>query len=205
MKKSIVLGLVAAIGCMILTGCTAQVRPTISASEYLTDQVKLNKSVALYISDEFRSYAPTQNDPMDLKAWRLEIGPMAADAFMFAYQNRFQNVMIKKGQPQFPIADSNVDYVITPKFTSFKAGTPLVLKFENYWVELGMSTTIQDRQGNTLASVDLTQKGSRRGSVGPESAGHAAYPVACVEAVKPMVRETVEKTAELARDEVAHK
>lgn len=188
-----------AVGCVILTGCTAQIRPTIHAWEYLTEEAKLNKTVALYFSDEFQSYAPKQYTPMaDIKIWHLEIGPMATDAFIFAFQSRFQNVLIKKGLPQFPITESNVDFVVTPKFTSFKTGTPLIFKFENYWVELGMSTAIQDGKGNTLATVDLQQKGTKRGSIGPDSAGHAAYPAACVEAVKPMIKQTVERTVELA-------
>lgn len=196
LKRSSVLLLLVSL--VMFAGCTVQINPAFSQSEFITNQEKVPASVALYFTDEFRAYAPKHDDPMDLKSWVLNLGPMATDAFRYAFDSRFEKVLIKSGKPQFPLQEPDVDFVVSPKFTFFNSGEPVLVKFENYWVDLGMDVNIQDETGKTLETLQLRNKGVKRGSIGTESGGMGAYPVACREAVRPMVEQTVEKVTELA-------
>ena len=183
----------------LLVGCTAQVRPTISPSEYITNAPRLPATVALYFSDEFRNYAPKHDDPANFRSWILGLGPLATDAYTYAFEGRFEKVLVKAGEPQFPLPGGSVDYVVTPRFVSLNAGEPVFVKFENYWVELAIDVRIQDADGKNLETLHLKSKGVKRGAIGTESPGVAAYPVACREAVKPLVDQTVDRVIELMR------
>ena len=87
---------------------------------------------------------------------------------------------------------SDVDFVVTPRFTSFKAGGPVVVKLEKYWVELGIKTTIYDKSGNVLDAPEFKEKGSKGGTLGFNPGTHV-YPEVCREAIKPIVKKTVER------------
>jgi hypothetical protein len=126
----------------------------------------------------------------------MELGPFATDWFTYALQSRFADVSVKLGEPKFPYSNDLVDYVITPEFTSFKAGGPVVIKLEEYWVELGMTSTIQDKNGEILETVELLEKGKQPGTIGVNPGVHL-YPNICRLAVKPLVDKTIDKVIEL--------
>lgn len=185
-------------GTLMLAGCSNVVRGTVSKSEFVSSGPKTSSVVAFHATDEFRTYKGKHVDWWcDATSYTMEIGTLATDWFRYALENQFAGVVVASGQPEFPYADSNVDYVITPAFTSFKAGGPVVVKMEHYWVELGMSVVIQDAKGNTLDTLELLEKGSQGGTPGFNPGTHV-YPEVCRKAVKPLVDTTIAKLVELS-------
>jgi hypothetical protein len=179
------------------SGCTAVVRPTISRSEFLSYERKIPASVALHVTDRFKNYSAEHFDWWcDGTNYRMEIGSFATDCFQYALESRFEDVSVCLGMPRFPYPKSNVDYIVTPRFTSFEAGGPIFIKLENYWVKLGMYVTIQDKTGEVLESLNLNEKGTQGGTIGVNPGVHL-YPNICRLAIQPMVRKTVDKIVEL--------
>ena len=76
-----------------------------------------------------------------------------------------------------------------PEFTRFSATDPIVFKFENYTVTLGFTVRVYDARGSEIFSREYTGHGEKRGAIGPESGGHAAFPVAAEGAVKDVVQQ----------------
>ncbi len=184
---------------LLYAGCTNTVRPTVSQSEFLNNAPKVNSTVALHLTDDFRYYEGKHVDWWcDGTTYTMEIGPLASDWFQYSLESRFKEVKVMSGLPRFPYSSPGVDIVVTPKFTSFKAGGPLVVKFENYWVELGMSATIQDRAGKVLDVLELTQKGAK-GGTGGINPGVQVYPEVCRNAVGPLVNQTVGRVASISK------
>lgn len=185
------------LGAVVLSGCSNVVRATVSPSEFISDGTKEPSVVALQVTDDFRNYSGKHVDWWcDATSYTMQIGPLATDWFQYALENKFQNVIVASGMPKFPYADSNVNFVVTPEFTSFKAGGPVVVKMENYWVELGMTVTIQDGQGKVLDTLELKEKGAQGGTPGFNPGTHV-YPEVCRKAVKPLVDKTIERLAEI--------
>lgn len=179
-------------------GCTAIIRPTISPSEFFINEKKLLPDVALYVPDGFREYSSKHTDVGDLKQWQLEVGPPATDALRYALESRFENVTVHASQPHFPLSSPGPSLVVVPAFDSVKAAFPVAFKFEVYRVALTMTIRVYDSAGNELKAVTLTGKGKKTGSIGYDSAGHAALPEACRRAIKEVVDQAVEAIAELA-------
>jgi len=174
---------------LVQFGCAAIVRPTFGSAEFLTDQPKRPMHVALCASEAFRTYSSKQLDLMDEKLWQLELGTAAADALRYALESRFESVVVRGAAPQFPLPGPAPALVVVPSIDSVKLWTPLVFKFEPYAVTLTMSVTVYDASGNELKRTTVTAKGQKAGSIGYESAGHAALPEACRLAIKQAVTE----------------
>lgn len=192
------MGLAAAV-LFLGSGCTVVVRPSFSESEFLSDAPKAPISVAVYVSDELKNYEHGHFDWWcDARNYDMKVGPMTIDCFHYALESRVQTVQMKPGLPSFPLAEP-ADFVITPKFTDFKAGGPVAVKFEPYWVEISMEITIQDSQGQVLDTLTLKEKGSKGGSIGMEPGTHI-YPETCRTAVRAMVTQTVDKVLELSQN-----
>lgn len=195
--KKLMCSVVFIVTLIFFSGCTAIVRPTISQSEFLTNEEKVPATVVLHITQEFINYTYKHFDWVsDAKNYAIKVGPLTSDWLRYALESKINTVLIKSGKPQFTESSSNVDLLITPRFTSFKAGGPLPVKFEQYWVDIGMEVTLQDSQGRILETLKLQQKGSKAGSIGLES-GTQIYPEVCRMAIKPMVDKTVDKVIEL--------
>jgi hypothetical protein len=197
MKKSYLLSLIL-MGIVVSgAGCTAVVRPSVSPSEFMSDKPKILANVALHITEEFKNYSAEHFDWWcDGTKYKMEIGPFATDWFRYALENRFADASIAYGMPEFPYSESGTDFIITPKFTTFKAGGPVLVKIEKYWIELGMDVTIQDSRGQILETLQLQEKGAQAGTLGVNPGVHL-YPNICRLAVKPLVEQTIEKIAEL--------
>jgi hypothetical protein len=189
--------IVVSLAVICLTGCTAVVRPTISRSEFLVDEAKIPASVAFHATNKFKNFSGEHFDWWcDGTKYKMEFGSVTIDWFNYALESKFTNVSLAYGAPKFPYKKSDVDFVLTPEFTSFKAGGPVVVKLEKYWVELGMNVTIQDRNGKILETLQLKEKGSRAGTIGVNPGVHL-YPEICRLAIKPLVNKTIEKLVEL--------
>lgn len=183
---------------IVVTGCSNVVRPVVSQSEFSYNGIKNASKVALHITDEFREYEGEHVDWWcDATSYKMQIGPLASDWFKYALESRFETVKMVAGMPSFPYSE-DVDFVVTPEFTSFKAGGPVVVKLEAYWVELEMTATIQDRTGKKLNVLELKEKGSQGGTPGFNPGTHI-YPEVCRLAVKPLVDKTIEKIVELGQ------
>jgi hypothetical protein len=186
---------------VVLTGCTNVVRATVSPSEFAPKDLKTPATVALHVTDEYRTFKGKHVDWWcDATSYTMEIGPLASDWFQYAMENQFENVIVGSGQPEFPYANPEVDFVVTPEFTSFKAGGPVVVKLEKYWVELGMSAKIQDARGNVLDTLELKERGEQGGTPGFNPGTHV-YPEVCRKAVKPLVDKTVARLVELSNSD----
>lgn len=185
---------------MLLTqfGCTANVRPTISSSEFLTNEKKISTNTALYVTDEFRKYSSSHTDVMDMKEWKLELGPATTDALRYALENRFEEVTIHVGHPQFPIELPADSLVMVPTFDSVKQTGPVLAKFEKYHVIITMTVHVYDPTGQVLMKMSITGKGDKAGSIGYDSAGHAALPEASRLAIKQLVDQIAQNLVELA-------
>ena len=195
-RKSIIVAL--GLSCLFCTGCTVVVRPIVSESEFITDDAKIPATVALCLNEEFRGYSYSHLDWVcDGRNYKMEVGPFASDWFRYAFESRIDNVIVKSAKPEFPLSESGVDLVVTPKFTSFEAGGPWIVKMEQYWVEVGMNIKIQDGQGKVLEAMELQQKGVKGGSIGLQPGSHI-YPETCRIAVKSIVDQTIEKIDELS-------
>lgn len=185
------------IGAFFLTGCTAVVRPTVSQTEFMNSDTKIPAVVVMHVTDDFRKYSAEHFDWWcDATKYKMEIGPFATDWFRYALESKFSDVSLVSGGIEFPYNESDVDVILTPKFTSFKAGGPVVVKLEQYWVELGMDITFQDREGNVLETLNLKEKGSQGGTIGVNPGVHL-YPNICRLAIKPLADKTIAKTIEL--------
>lgn len=177
---------------IVLTGCTAIVRPSVSPTEFLTMGVKEPGRAELYVTDEFRTHVETKTDVMDMKKWQFELGPVAADTFRYALEAKFLKVDVKLGSPTFPLQESaNGDLlvVVEPSFSGFSSKCPFLFKFENYVVKVSFRVKAYDRAGTMLIDQVYQGVGKKRGSIGYESAGHAANP----EAARLAVNDAVDK------------
>lgn len=179
-------------------GCTANIRPTISSSEFLTNEKKISTNTALYVTDEFRKYSSSHTDVMDMKKWKLELGPATTDAIRYALESRFEKVTIHVGHPQFPTELPEGSLVVTPTFDSVKQTGPVLAKFEKYHVIITMTVNVYDPAGQVLKKMTITGKGEKAGSIGYDSAGHAALPEASRLAIKQLVDQIVQNLVELA-------
>ena len=128
----------------------------------------------------------------------MKIGSLTTEWFRYSLESQFEKVIVDSNLPKFPYSKPDVDFVIVPEFTSFKAGGPVVIPFENYWVELGMKTTIYDRSGNVLDVVELEEKGSKGGKPG-FNPGTDVYPEVCRRVVRPLVEKSVQRLVELSK------
>lgn len=179
-------------------GCTAAIRPNISASEFITNQEKVPTNAALYVTDEFRNYSSTHVDVMDIKKWKLELGPATTDALRYALESRFENVTLSVGQPQFPVDLPAGSLVVVPTFDSVSQRGPVFFKFEKYHVTVRMTVCVYDPAGRELKKMNLTGRGDKAGSIGYDSAGHSALPEASRLAIKQVVDQILQNLAELA-------
>jgi len=180
--------------CLFLTGCTATVRPQVSETEFLTNEPKKPGRVDLYITEEFRKHVETQTDAMDLKKWEFELGPLAVDTFKYTLAGRFEEVKVMLEPPNFPMAgdiEKNLLAVVHPEFAEFSCSFPVVFKFETYKSTVCFKVKVFDKTGSVLLDNSYTGVGEKRGSIGFESAGHAANPIAAQLAVKDAVDKAV--------------
>jgi len=193
-KKGKMLFLLLAFGAFHLTGCTAHVSPHVSEAEFMFPGPKVPGRSTLYVSEEFRTYMRTKTDVMDLKKWEFELGPVAVDAFKYALAGRFKDAEVRLGTPGFPLeGEDNQDVlvVVQPAFENFKAHAPFFFKFETYKVTVSFRVKVFDKAGNVLVDDVYEGVGKKRGSIGYESAGHAAAPVAAQMAVEEAVNKAV--------------
>jgi len=179
-------------------GCTAVIRPTISASEYITSEKKVPTNVAFYATDEFREYSSKHTDVMDMKKWQLELGPAASDALRYAIESRFQKATVRAGEPSFPVDLPAGSLVVVPAFESAEQTGPVVFKFEKYHVAVTMKVRVHDPAGNELKNMTITGKGEKAGAIGYDSAGHSALPEAARLAIKEVADQIVRSLLELA-------
>jgi len=171
-------------------GCMATVKTHISQSEFLVSGDRNPGTVQLYITEAFKSYKETKTDMSDLKKWEFQLGLVAIDAFRYGLESRFTDVSVEMGEPIFPIQKDNPGAfftVVQPRFHSFEASDPFMFKFENYTAEITFLVDVYDAEGTKLLSKQYYGKGEKRGSIGFESSGHEAYPVAVGNAVKDAV------------------
>lgn len=186
------------IGTLVLTGCSNVVYPVVSRSEFINDKDKIASIVVLHTTNAFRGYECKHVDWwFDGTAYDMKIGSLATEWFRYSLESQFEKVEVNSEFPKFPYPKSNVDFVIVPEFTSFKAGGPVVIPFENYWVKLGMKTTIYDKSGNVLDVVELNEKGSKRGVLWFNQ-GTEVYPEVCRRAVSPLVEKSVQRLIEVS-------
>ena len=184
-------------------GCASIVRPNFGAAEFLTDGPKQPTRVTLCVSEAFRSYSSKQLDVMDEKLWQLELGAATTDALRYALENRFESVVLRGDAPPFPLPAPAPALVVVPRIDSVKLWTPIVFKFEPYAVTLTMSVQVYDASGNELKQMTVTAKGQKSGSIGYESAGHAAIPEACRLAIRQAVGHIMEGLSDLPASRTA--
>jgi hypothetical protein len=183
---------------LFLTGCTADIRPTVSQSEFLGNNAKVHAGIALFITDDFKNYSASHFDWWcDATKYKMEIGPFATDWLRYSLESKFDDVKLLSGNPKFPYSDSSINFVVTPKFTTFKAGGPVLVKLEKYWIELGMDVSIQDREGKILKTLKLKEKGAQAGTIGVNPGVHL-FPNICRLAMKPLADKTIAKLVELS-------
>ena len=179
---------------LVLTGCAAVVRPQVSESEFMTNEPKKPGRVDLYVTEEFRKHVETKTDAMDFKKWEFELGPLAVDTFKYALASRFEEVKVMLGTPNFPMTGDTVKgllAVVHPEFAGFSCSFPVVFKFESYTSTVCFNVKVFDKTGSVLIDKSYTGVGEKRGSIGFESAGHAANPIAAQLAVKDAVDKAV--------------
>lgn len=164
-------------------GCTATVKPTFNQSEFLTAEARQPGHVVLAVSPEFRDYRAKHADPMDMKEWEFELGPAMVDAFRYALESRVEKVDVRLGDT----APAAGHLVVRPRVASFDASEPLVFKFEEYHVKLAIAVDVVDGSGKVVYTNVYESHGRKRGSVGYESGGHAAHPVAAQNAIREIV------------------
>lgn len=178
----------------IFSGCTAHVQPNVSESEYLTSTIKKSGRAELYVTEAFSTYTVSKTDVMDMKKWQYELGPVSVDSFKYALASRFEKVDVKLGTPSFP-KESDVDkdllVIVEPAFSQFDTHFPVVFKFETYKAVISFTVKAYDRTGKLILEKVYEGVGGKRGSIGYESAGHAANPVAVKLAVKDAVGKAI--------------
>ena len=194
LHKRVAVAGIAILGATLLTACTAVVSPHVSEAEFLTNTQKRPVQIDVYVTDEFRNHRETQQNVMDMKSWDYELGPVATDAFKYALASRFERVNLRLGAPHFPLAEDSAArvYVVQPSFAGFDAHYPYVFKFETYTAKVTFLVALYDSSGKRLLENTFDGEGSMQGSIGYESAGHAANPVAAQEAVKAAVNKAVD-------------
>ena len=178
----------------VSSGCTAHVQPNVSESEYLTSTPKKSGRAELYVTEAFRTHIETKTDAMDMKKWQYELGPLSVDCFKYALASRFEKVDVKLGTPSFPMeSEVNKDLlvVIEPAFSQFDTHFPIAFKFETYKAVISFRVKAYDRTGKLILENVYEGVGSKRGSIGSASAGHAANPVAAKLAVKNAVDKAI--------------
>jgi hypothetical protein len=184
-----------AVALMFLSlGCTAVVKPHVSESDFLSSSEKIAANVDLYVSDDFRSHHESQTDVMDMKKWDFELGPVASDAFKYSLAAAFKSVTLKSVAPKFPLSANSAGdlrIAVRPAFASFDSHFPWVFKFETYSAEVGFTVDVYDADGKKVISKTYQGRGEKRGSIGFESAGHAANPVAAELAIRDAVQKSV--------------
>ena len=188
-----------AVALSALVSCRATVRPAISPSEFLSATPPVPGRVVLVISDELRSYRPTSHNYVDLKTWVFEVGPCTVDAFRYALEARFAEVLVAPAsrEPAAPAGDERLVAVVRPAMTGFDGDEPF-FKFGRYNVELGCRVTVLDAAGAVLYERDYLSDGDRRGAIGRDSAGHAAHPETYRAAVVKLARSVAEDLAAFA-------
>lgn len=177
-----------------LSGCTNVVRPHVTEAEFLTAEPKIAGHAELYVSEAFRTHTETKTDPLDLKKWQFDLGPLAVDTFKYSLGSRFEKVDVKLGAPAFPLSATNAgDLVVavTPEFTSFKSQFPVLFKFETYVVKVSFKVIAYDQTGKILVDKVYHGEGKKRGAIGQASAGIDANPVAAQLAVKDAINKAV--------------
>lgn len=180
---------------VLASGCTAVISPHVSESEFLSSAIKKPGKVQLFVTDEFRTHKESQTDVMDLKSWEYDLGPMAVDTFKYALGSRFNSVEVKLGKPTFPIAENGQNEIVItvePFFAGFDAHFPWLFKFETYVTEVTFRVKAYNKNGSQILDKTYQGKGEKRGSIGYESAGHSANPIATQLAVKDAVNQAVE-------------
>jgi len=178
----------------VSSGCTAHVQPNVSESEYLTSTPKKSGRAELYVTEAFRTHTETKTDVMDMKRWEYELGPVAVDCFKYALASRFEKVDVKLGTPSFPMeSEVNKDLlvVVEPAFSQFDTHYPIAFKFETYSAVISFRVKAYDRTGRLILENVYEGVGGKRGSIGYESAGHSANPVAAKLAVKNAVDKAI--------------
>jgi len=198
--KRLVLNFFVVLLLAVLNSCTSIVTPNIQSSEYLTENKKVDGTVHLYISKEFKKYTQTKVDISDLKNWKFELGTSATDAFRYALESKFTNVSVSLGVPNFPLSIDTRDkffVVVTPSFNSFYASDPILFKFENFHVNIKFQVDVFDVNGNKLISELYDGKGTKRGAIGYASAGSNAYPVAAKQALNDAIHKAIDSIVAL--------
>jgi hypothetical protein len=192
MSKMSLAGVAGALVLAWLTGCTNTVRPAFSAAEFLSEKPKSQQAVVLYVTEEFKAYTTKHPDPWDLKEWELVLGPGATDAMMNSFSNQTAPFETRLGQPQFPVQAPAGAVIVVPAFASFKGAAPVMFKFEDYKVNIGMELSLYDADGALLEKSSLTSKAKKQGSIGSESGGHSAFPEACRLALRDLAQQAVD-------------
>jgi hypothetical protein len=186
---------------LVSAGCTAVIKPHVSASEFLVVDEKIPGTVHLYVSDAFRTHEETKQDISEFKEWKFNIGPVSVDTFRFALESRFSDVSVKLGEPLFPMESSDDFFaVVKPQFSSFKTSDPVLFRFENYTAEVGFMIDIYNAGGNIILSKQYVGRGEKQGSIGYEDPGHSAYPVAIQAAITDSVNQTVIDLINISND-----
>jgi hypothetical protein len=148
----------------------------------------------LYVTEEFKTHTETKIDPLDLKKWQFDLGPIAVDTFKYALGSRFEKVDVKLGTPSFPLPAINTgDLVVAvePEFAGFKSQFPILFKFETYSVQVSLKVKAYNRSGKILVDKLYHGEGKKRGSIGQASSGLNANPVAAQLALKDVVSQAV--------------
>jgi hypothetical protein len=186
MKTRQIIGLFLAIlSNSMLTGCSPVVQARVSPTEFLVAGEKNPGKVDLFITEEFRSHIAEKTDISEFKQWKFELGTVAADAFRYALESRFETVSVRLGTPQFPSTPPETFYAaVQPSFTSFGASDPVLFRFENYKATIGFDVAVYRADGTTLFTRAYTGEGTQQGSIGYDDPGLSAYPVAVQNAVK---------------------
>jgi hypothetical protein len=174
-------------------GCTASVRPSVSESEFMTDRRKVNASVMLVSTEAFRNHSVKRTDLMDMKGWQFEIGPAASDTFRYTLASRFVASDVRPATPAYPLPSPAPRAVVVPSIVQLKSTQPIVFKFENYGVTVTLDVDVFDSRGTRLYSRTYTGSGKKQGAIGQESAGHAAFPEACRQALRQAIDAAVDE------------
>ncbi|MEM7305433.1 MAG: hypothetical protein AAF682_02125 [Planctomycetota bacterium] len=182
-----------------LTSCQAVVRPTISSADFIGPEPRVDAEVLLLVSEDFRTYRETSTDWMDFKKWVFEVGPCAVDAFRHALGSRFERVHMAAAEATDAVASARQEGVVAilrPEIVKLDGQEPLLFKWGEYSVDLACAIEVLDAQGGVLYERTYHTMGEQRGSVGFESAGHAAHPEAFREAMVQLARHASAELAE---------
>ena len=178
-----------------LCSCKATVRPTVSPADFAPATNPVPGEIALVVSEDLRTFTGESGNWLDFKTWIFEVGPCTVDAFRYALEERFSSVRVVPEEATLDAAEDSPRPVlarIEPEIVAFDGDEPWVFKFETYAVDLRCRVRVRDAEGRLLYERDYDARGTKRGSVGFESAGHAAHPEAYREAVLSIVRQVAD-------------